>query len=172
MTTKCCSDLCAKRLYKQRKRDELSGKAHQEVKDFIEKPMSVIKEKDFLSVAETCALLGVSRWTVYKAVEERRLVATKIGRRTIISRQGINALFAIANVKDEPQELSKQSEIDWSKTPIEDCYTQSDLMQILNCKEKTIYTWIKKQNVPKVRHGKYVLFPKAFVNPLLPNPKF
>jgi excisionase family DNA binding protein len=169
MTTKCCSDTCAKRLYKQRKKAEVSEKAHKEVKDFLEKPMSVIKEKDFLSVAETCALLGVSRWTVYRAVEEKRLPAIKIGRRTIVSRKGIDALFMLSGLPDEPQEQPEQREIDWSKTPIEDCYTTADIQRIFNLSQDAVYQWAKRYKIPKVMVWKVAYYPKEAVKILFPS---
>jgi excisionase family DNA binding protein len=36
------------------------------------------------SIAETCALTGLGRDTVYSAIRDGRLVARKLGRRTII----------------------------------------------------------------------------------------
>jgi len=36
------------------------------------------------SIAETCALTGLGRDTVYTAIRDGRLVARKLGRRTII----------------------------------------------------------------------------------------
>jgi excisionase family DNA binding protein len=167
LTTKCCSDTCAKRLYKQRKKAEVSGKAHKEVKDFIEKPMSVIKEKDFLSVTETCALLGVSRWTVYRAVEEKRLPAIKMGRRTIISRLGINALFIVETTTDEPQKVIVQPEIDWSQTPVEDCYTTADIQRIFNISQDGVYQWAKRHKIPKIMVWKIAYYPKEAVKPFL-----
>lgn len=40
-------------------------------------------DKLLLRVDEAAALVGVSRWTIYRWVEEGRLEATKLGRSTL-----------------------------------------------------------------------------------------
>jgi excisionase family DNA binding protein len=40
-------------------------------------------DKLLLRVEEAAAMVGVSRWTIYRWVEEGRLEATKLGRSTL-----------------------------------------------------------------------------------------
>jgi excisionase family DNA binding protein len=90
--TQTCSDDCAKRYYKRRKRDEKIHKAIQQAN--IQKPYNpVIKDKEYLSVDETCLLLGASRWTIYRLIEKSSLAIAKVGRRTIIKKSSIDQLF-------------------------------------------------------------------------------
>jgi excisionase family DNA binding protein len=167
LTTKFCSSTCSKRNYKRQERDKKAGKAAQEVKDFLEKPMAEIKEKDFLSVAETCKLLGVSRWTIYRAISEKRIKSTKIGSRTIISRAGLDALFVLGNDTLTPPE-TVVAPIDWSTTPIEACYTNADIQRIFNLKQGGVYNWAKQHNIPKIRVWRDVYYPKEAIKHLLP----
>ena len=90
--TKFCSDRCAKMNYKKRKREEkLQGAIEQEQH---KAPVTgIVSNKDFLSVKDVCVLLGASRWTIYRMIDNGQLKAAKIGRRTIISREAINQLF-------------------------------------------------------------------------------
>lgn len=47
-----------------------------------------------LSVAQTARTLSVGRTTIYKLINEGRLGAVKIGRRTLIQRETIQNLIA------------------------------------------------------------------------------
>lgn len=92
--TQYCSDNCAKKAYKQRKRTAKIDAVIQEEK-LKAKPLSVVPvtQKDFLSIDETCQLLGASRWTIYRLIDKGELIARKLGSRTIISRKAIDNLF-------------------------------------------------------------------------------
>lgn len=88
--TKYCSDTCAKRAYKKRKRQEKLQTADASPAPV---PANGIQAKDFLSIQEACKLLGTSRWTIYRMIGRNQLNAAKIGRRTIIKRSDIDKLF-------------------------------------------------------------------------------
>ena len=98
--TKCCSDLCSKRAYKARKRQE---KIQASLEQDLNKPKTVQKEattptslnsKDFLSISEASQLIGVSRWTIQRMVKRGQLNAVQFGRKHIIKRAQIENLFA------------------------------------------------------------------------------
>lgn len=92
--TQFCSDNCAKRAYKQRKRSTKIQTAIQEEKIKHTAPFNpAITQKDFLIVVETCQLLGASRWTIYRLIDKGQLQVGKLGTRTIISRTAINNLL-------------------------------------------------------------------------------
>lgn len=91
--TKFCGDDCAKRAYKKRKRDEkVRGVAPVAIQK-QEHNQNYLKHKDFLSIAETCELLGTSRMTIYRQIKNGSIQSAKIGRRTIIKRTEIEKLF-------------------------------------------------------------------------------
>ena len=46
------------------------------------------------SIAETCAITGLGRDTVYSAIRDGRLVARKLGRRTIITDDDLRQFLA------------------------------------------------------------------------------
>jgi len=90
--TQFCSDNCAKRAYKDRIRSKKIEVAIQ--KEFEQKPFNpIVTQKEFLSVKETCQLIGASRWTIYRLIDGGNLKASKLGSRTIIARREINSLF-------------------------------------------------------------------------------
>lgn len=92
--TQYCSDNCAKKAYKQRKRASKIDAAIQEERQKVQPHSSIpVTQKDFLSIDETCQLIGASRWTIYRLIDKGQLIAKKIGSRTIISRKAIDNLF-------------------------------------------------------------------------------
>ncbi|WP_289029147.1 DNA-binding protein, partial [uncultured Algoriphagus sp.] len=62
--TKFCGDNCAKRAYKKRKRDQKVQEIAPTAVQKQEYNQEQVKDKDFLSIAETCKLLGASRMTL------------------------------------------------------------------------------------------------------------
>ena len=90
--TQFCSDNCAKLSYKKRKREGKILTAIDQERQ-VNPFNPVVKQKDFLSVEETCQLVGASRWTIYRLIDNGLLKAGKLGRRTIIKRTEIDNLF-------------------------------------------------------------------------------
>lgn len=90
--TQFCSDNCAKRAYKVRLREKKVQDAIKE-ENSIRSYNSVVSQKEFLSIKETAQLMGASRWTVYRLIENGKLKVAKLQRRTIIRRSEIDNLF-------------------------------------------------------------------------------
>ena len=91
--TKFCGDLCAKRNYKKRKREEKVQKVNSLEKQQMNFNHTKVEEKEFLSIEETCTLLGASRMTIYRQIKKGTIKAAKLGNRTIIKRSEIDKLF-------------------------------------------------------------------------------
>lgn len=91
--TKFCGDNCAKRAYKKRKRDQKVQEVAPTAVQKQEYNQEQVRDKDFLSIAETCKLLGASRMTLYRQIKNGKIQAAKIGSRTIIKREEIEKLF-------------------------------------------------------------------------------
>lgn len=91
--TKYCSDDCAKRAYKARKRADKVMDSNMETRTIITKPIEELKIKDYLTITEACKILSISRWTIWRAIKRNELKAGKIGRRTIIRRADLEKIF-------------------------------------------------------------------------------
>jgi excisionase family DNA binding protein len=91
--TQCCGDDCAKRAYKRRKRQEKIDSIKEVDHQLIDYRVKDLRDKEFLSIRETCQLLGASRMTVYRQIKSGYLPAIKFGRRTIIMKSEIHNLF-------------------------------------------------------------------------------
>lgn len=91
--TQYCSDNCAKRAYKKRKREEKLKAVEVIEKQQVNFNKAQINGKEFLSISETCQLLGACRMTIYRQIKAGTIPAAKIGRRTIIKRSTIDQMF-------------------------------------------------------------------------------
>ena len=54
---------------------------------------NAVNNKDFLSVTEASQLIGVSRWTIQRMIQQGRLKAVPFGRKRIVARWQIENLF-------------------------------------------------------------------------------
>lgn len=92
--TKCCSDYCAKRAYKARKKAEKVKASSEEVKEIKARPIEDIKAKEFLTVRDAAKLLNCSRQTIYNLINTGSLKAKNIKlKKTLIQRSEIDQLF-------------------------------------------------------------------------------
>ncbi len=96
--TQYCGNSCAKKAYKARKRKEkiqstlnADMKQKNEVVE-VQNP-NAVNNKDFLSVTEASQLIGVSRWTIQRMIQQGRLKAVPFGRKRIVARWQIENLF-------------------------------------------------------------------------------
>lgn len=95
--TKYCSNNCAKRAYKARKRAEKIARSNTETQRIKNKPIEDLKAKEFLKVKEAAQLLDCSVRTVYNHIERGNLKATNLGQRiTRIKRSHLNHLFEMS----------------------------------------------------------------------------
>jgi len=90
--TQYCGDGCAKRAYKARSRLAKIEHSEAETKAIRNEPLAEIQAKDFLSIAETCGLLGISQRTIFRLLRAGKIPSAKLGRRTIIKRNSLEKL--------------------------------------------------------------------------------
>ena len=92
--TRFCSSNCSKRAYKARKREEkVSSAINEEFYKDNNVDFASLSEKPFLGIKETCILLGVSRMSLHRYIQQGIIPVKKIGGRIIISRKKINELI-------------------------------------------------------------------------------
>lgn len=91
--TKYCGDTCAKRAYKKRIKESKIKNVKPIAIQRQEFNQTKIQDKDFLSIAETCTLLGASRMTIYRQIKKGNIKAGKLGNRVIIKRAELEKLF-------------------------------------------------------------------------------
>lgn len=98
--TRYCSHTCNKKGYKAIKRQERIDN-HQTIaanKKIVNVAVGLaalteLKAKDFLSVTETCALVGVSRNTLFRWIKGNLLTTYQHGAKHLIKKEDINKIF-------------------------------------------------------------------------------
>ncbi len=73
-----------------------SGKIEKSNSETLSKilvPIEALKVKEFLSIKETCSLVGISRMTLHRLIKSGKIKVANIGRKVIIKRSDINTLF-------------------------------------------------------------------------------
>jgi len=79
--TKHCSDDCAKRAYKARKRAEKVITSNAETHRIRIRPIEELKAKEFLSVRDVATLLGCSIRSAYRLIDSGTLKAVNLAER-------------------------------------------------------------------------------------------
>ena len=92
--TKFCSQKCASRAYKKNKRSEkIISVQKQEYEKSEGIDMALIQSKEYLSIKETCLLLGISRMSLYRYIKNKTIIPSSIGGKVIIKKQVITNLI-------------------------------------------------------------------------------
>ena len=140
-TTACCSKQCANALYKKRKRDEAIKINNQNIEKKIEeKPITIIKDKPFLTITETAIYLGVTRPTIYGYIKRGELKVIRLGFKYVLKKEDIDKLF---NTPIESHTPTKE------KAPITDLYTTAEVKGKYHVNESWIFVIAKKHNIPR-----------------------
>lgn len=140
-TTACCSKQCANALYKKRKRDEAIKTNNQSIEKKIEeKPITIIKDKPFLTITETAIYLGVTRPTIYGYIKRGELKVIRLGFKYFLKKEDIDKLF---NTPIEFHTPTKE------KAPITDFYTTAEVKEKYHVNESWIFAIAKKHNIPR-----------------------
>ena len=161
-STQYCSDNCSKRAYKIRVRTQKVETLNKEIEILKAKPIEELKAKDFLSIEETCQLLGVSRWTIWRAINASKISSAKIGKRIIIKRSDLDKLLSAP----EPVKIKPEKKTVPIKFDEKDCYNLIEVQMKYGISEAALYQVIKRKNIPKIRSGAYALVPKTEIDKL------
>ena len=92
--TKTCSDNCAKRLYKMRKKSDKIEQSNLNTQAIRLKPLEELRAKEFLTVKDLSTLLNCSIRTAYYLISNGNIKAVNISqRKTLVKRSEIDKLF-------------------------------------------------------------------------------
>jgi excisionase family DNA binding protein len=163
-TTIYCSHRCNSADYKAKKRAgkiEASNTQTQRIKN---QPIEELKAKAFLSIADTCKLIGISRRTVYRMIERGELITGKAGKRTIIRRSDLEQLLfeQPRTIAPPPEKKPEQMQFD-----IADCYNLTEVQSKYGISESAVQNLIKRNSIPKIKKGWFAYVPKTVIDKLL-----
>lgn len=162
--TKYCGAMCSKRAYKARiklfKIEDSNTQTFQ-LKNLPNERLIEIGAKEYLNIEESCLLLSVSRWTLWRMIKNGRIAAKKLGRLIRIKRSDIDDFFK--NPDQIEQKNINPNPLPNTKIKVErfDCYSLDEIRRKYNISDKALYELIKRNNLEKLRIGKFIYIPKA-----------
>lgn len=158
--TRFCSKRCSEHSYKERMRQKKKALSNQETSQC--NPDRKCRDKDFLTPTETAQYLGVCRTYIYDSINRGKIKVTRIGRKTLISKADIQAMFDYLTPKETEQVEAAEKK---SKS-ISDFYTRAEIREKFGVKDSWIYKVVAENNVPKtILRGK-AYFSKSHIDRL------
>lgn len=156
-TTRFCSHKCASRGYKQKVRDQKIKQTNNETIRIKTKDIECVKAKEFLTVSEVALLIGCSRRTAYRLVSKGNIGSINLSQRlTRIPRTAVDQFIQSA----KPPIITPQVK----EYDISECYSMGEAQTVYNISGKALYDTIKRNNIPKIKQGKYVYVPKELLD--------
>ena len=157
--TKFCSLTCSSKAYKKRTRQQKIAGSNLETTTIKSRPILELKDKEFLTVKEVALLLGFAPKTIYRLINQNKIIAYNFSQRmTVIKRSELDALFQIIEPNYEivlrPKEKKKNIEIS-------DCYTITEIQHKFNISNGALYNIIKRNNIQKFTKGKFTYVAKT-----------
>jgi excisionase family DNA binding protein len=161
--TAYCTKLCNNRAYKAKLRAGKIEVSNNETKQIKTKPIEELKAKEFLSVRDVSKLIGCSIRTIYYHIENGNIRAVNIGQRiTRVRRSDIDKLFEQPQPQQPPPSPPKLVEYQ-----ISDCYTITEVQHKFGISDSALNNITKRNNVPKLKKGKFTYVPKEIIDNLL-----
>ena len=156
--TRFCSKRCAEHSYKERMRQKKMALSNQETSQC--NPDRKSRDKDFLTPTETAQFLGVCRTYIYDSINRGKIKVTRIGRKTLISKADIQAMFDFLT----PKETESSESTERKAKSISDFYTRAEIREKYGVKDSWIYKVVAENNVPKtILRGK-AYFSKSHID--------
>ncbi|WP_373698008.1 helix-turn-helix domain-containing protein [Porphyromonas loveana] len=145
ITTRYCSHTCNSRAYKANKRKERVKTSEALTHRVIqERPIEQLRDRPFLSIAETATLLGLSLQGVYKQIYAGRLRASKItSRLSVVRREDIEQMLA-----ERPYEKRQPRDT----IVITDLYTTDEVCETYDIARSTLFAIAKRENIPRTHN--------------------
>lgn len=153
-----CSHDCNRKAYREIKRREvISLTTSMAGQTKRERARMALSERDYLSISDAAAIMGVSRWTVYRNVVKGIIPAKRLSRRTtLIRKKDIEALFDVI----EPYEVLTARE----RKPIDEWYTIDEVTEKYGLLRHRIRKIINAENIPTKKAGTRTLIAKCKVD--------
>ncbi len=156
--TKFCSHDCSRKAYKERNKTKNVNTSTKLNQIKSQRTIDEIKVQEFLTVKEVAVLLNCSVRTIYYYIETGAINAVNLGQRiTRVKRSDIDKLFEQTRQENNKPTQNSNSE----------CYSLQEVQKKYKISEKALYDFIKRNNIPKYKKGRYAYVPKVIIDSLL-----
>ena len=149
-----CSHDCNRKAYREIKRKEvifLTASMASQTKR--ERAKSDLSEREYISISDAAAIMGVSRWTIYRNVVKGCIPAKRLSQRTTLKRKkDIEALFDVI----EPYEVLTTG----VHKPIDEWYTIDEVTEKYGLLRHRIRKIINAEGIPTKKAGTRTLIAK------------
>lgn len=154
-TARYCSHDCNRKAYREIKRKEvISITASMISQTKRERAKVDLSEQEYLSISEAAAIMGVSRWTIYRNAVKGIIPAKRLSQRTtLIRKKDIEALFEVV----EPYEVLTTGE----RKPIDEWYTIDEVTEKYGLLRHRIRKIINAEGIPTKKAGTRILIAKG-----------
>ena len=160
-TTKYCSHRCNRAAYKVNIRKDKVEKANKATIQIKSQNIDYLRTKEFFTVGDVASLLGCSLRTIYRLIDNGTLKAVNLGERmTRIKRSDLYEVMEQPRLESSIQEVTKKFEI-------EDYYTLMEVRGKYGISEAALYGIIKRNNISKIRKGRFAYVSKSIIDSLL-----
>jgi excisionase family DNA binding protein len=162
--TRFCSHKCACKAHKQKVRAGKVEQSDKETQQIRNQPIEQLNAKAFLSIADTCKLIGISRRSVYRMIERGELITGKAGKRTIIRRSDLEQLLfeQPRTVASQPEKQPEQKHFE-----ITDCYALTEVQKKFGISSRALLELVKRNSIPRIKKGRFVYVPKTEIDKVL-----
>ena len=153
-----CSHDCNRKAYREIKRKEvISLTASMASQTKRERAKTDLSERDYISISEAAALMGVSRWTIYRNIVKGIIPAKRLSQRTtLIRKKDIEALFDVI----EPYEVLTTGE----RKHIDEWYTIDEVTEKYGLLRHRIRKIINAEDIPTKKAGTRTLIAKGKID--------
>ena len=149
-----CTHDCNRKAYREIKRKEvifLTASMASQTKR--ERAKSDLSEREYISISDAAAIMGVSRWTIYRNVVKGCIPAKRLSQRTtLIRKKDIEALFDVI----EPYEVLTTG----VHKPIDEWYTIDEVTEKYGLLRHRIRKIINAEGIPTKKAGTRTLIAK------------
>ena len=150
-TVYCCKG-CANQARKYEMRRNVLINERQLI---LEGKKEALRDKDFLSISEAAKLLGVSRPTIYKKIEQGQIKTIRVSARSVrIAREDLEAL-------DSPVPDTQLSSHD-----AKEYISRDEAIRIYDVSPQWFHKTVSKAGLKAVRYGRESFYPKDRIRDL------
>lgn len=135
-----CSKKCANNASKLRIKERIITTKNESK---LETKLTLLSQKEYLSINDSAKILGISRSTVYRYINSGDLIASRIGKRLFIKKIAIDILFKKNIIQGQPATVQTSLHQD------EEYYTIEEILKKFTVSYSWFYALAKKHNIEK-----------------------